>query len=166
MKSNLQALRNPFSDSAGSSVRTHSYYSDRSIPSVSRQPKRRLESYRLRGDYERPWADDNRQKSARYGNYIIYGFIALGFILSALVNFLNWNKVPIHQVSFLQLSISISANRPSIASFLMTSSRPWIRQYGLTKSRPAGLEQAPLTGPQRTRQTYTLTTRVSISFPL
>lgn len=165
MKSNLQALRNPFSDSARSS-RTHSYYSDRSISFVSRQPKRRLESYRLRGDYERPWADDNRQKNTRYGNYIIYGFVVLGFILSALVNFLNWNKVPIHQVSLLRLNISTSANRPSIASSSTTSSRLWIQQYGLTRSRPAGLELVPLTGPRRIRQTYTLTTRASISFRL
>lgn len=91
------ALRNPFTDSAVASIRTDSSRSEHST-FFRQPPKHRFESYHLKGPYERPWADGSRQKRSRLGNYIIWGFVALGFILSAVINFFSWQKVPQHQV--------------------------------------------------------------------
>lgn len=89
--------RNPFGDSAAPSVRADSYYSQRSDANRP-APKRRFESYRLRGDYEKPWATDKRLRRTRCGNYIIWGFIAAGLALSAFINFNTARKVPKHPV--------------------------------------------------------------------
>lgn len=85
--------RDPFGDSAAPSMCADSYYSQRSEANRP-APKRRFESYRLRGEYEKPWATDKRLRRTRCGNYIIWGFIAAGLALSAFINFRATQKVP------------------------------------------------------------------------
>lgn len=87
----------PFSDSARQSIRSDPYYS---WDSANAQPraKRRFESYRLTTEYGMLWEHDNRLKRTRVGNYIIWGFIALGLLVSAYINFLAEKNVPKHQV--------------------------------------------------------------------
>lgn len=89
---------NPFSDSAAQSVRSDSYRSQLSN-NARPSPKRRFESYRLRGEYEKPWEHDKRLKRTRIGNYIIWGFIALGLVVSAYINFQAVKKAPGRQVN-------------------------------------------------------------------
>lgn len=94
-------IHNPFSNSAAASIiRPSSYYSQRSdIPSGARQPARRqFKTYKLNGDYERPWLGDKRLKKSRVGNYIIWGFVVVGFALAAFVNFTVTQKVAQHEV--------------------------------------------------------------------
>ncbi|EEP77314.1 conserved hypothetical protein [Uncinocarpus reesii 1704] len=89
--------QNPFSDSAAASVRTASSYSQPS--SGIRQPARRqFKSYRLNGEYEKPWLTDKRLQKTRVGNYIIWGFVAVGFALSGYINFSVTQKVSKHEV--------------------------------------------------------------------
>lgn len=100
MNSNPHSINYPLADSAAASVRMNSYRTESS--SNSRPPsKRRLESYRLRGEYDRPWAAEGRKRNARYGNYIVWAFVVLGLLISALINFFTWRRVPQHQVSCL-----------------------------------------------------------------
>lgn len=92
------ALQDPFSSSVATSVRTASYHSQPS----DRQPGRRqqFKSYRLNGEYERPWLGDSRLKRSRVGSYIIWGFIGLGLALSAYINFTVTQKVSKHQAGY------------------------------------------------------------------
>ncbi|EGE05576.1 glycosyl hydrolase [Trichophyton equinum CBS 127.97] len=95
------ALQDPFSSSVATSVRTASYHSQPS----DRQPGRRqqFKSYRLNGEYERPWLGDSRLKRSRVGSYIIWGFIGLGLALSAYINFTVTQKVSKHQACYIHL---------------------------------------------------------------
>ena len=87
----------PFSDSARQSIRSDPYYS---WDSANAQPraKRRFESYRLTTEYGMLWEHDHRLKRTRVGNYIIWGFIALGLLVRAYINFLAATNVPKYQV--------------------------------------------------------------------
>ncbi|KAM5497480.1 hypothetical protein McanMca71_007343 [Microsporum canis] len=88
-------IQDPFSNSAAASFRTASYHSQPS----DRQPARRqqFKSYRLNGEYERPWLGDSRLKRSRVGSYIIWGFVGLGLAISAYINFTVTQKVSKHQ---------------------------------------------------------------------
>ncbi|KAA8646656.1 uncharacterized protein ATNIH1004_005331 [Aspergillus tanneri] len=94
--------RNPFTDSAtasrATSIQINSCASQRSEgPSSSGlRPlaRRRLQSYRLKGEYEQPWKDDPRLYRTRCGNYIIWGCIAVGIVLSGYINYSVTRKVP------------------------------------------------------------------------
>ncbi|KAH8896899.1 concanavalin A-like lectin/glucanase [Thozetella sp. PMI_491] len=56
---------------------------------VSRKPGKRLfVSYRLSGEYEKPWINDPKLKRVRYNNWIMTSFIATGFAVAAVVAFL------------------------------------------------------------------------------
>ena len=97
-------VTNLFSNSAAASLRAVSYHSQPSeIPSGVRQPARRqFTSYKLNGDYERPWIGDKRLKKSRVGNYIIWGFVVVGLALAAFVNFSVAQKVSQHEVTWLK----------------------------------------------------------------
>ena len=60
--------------------------------------KRKFMSYRLRGDYEKPWINDKRLKRSRMGNLIIYGFIVAGLLMSAYINYNATEQVQRHNV--------------------------------------------------------------------
>lgn len=51
----------------------------------SEKPRRRFQSYRLKGPYERPWLTDPRMKKTRWNNWIVRGFFALGIALSGFI---------------------------------------------------------------------------------
>lgn len=96
---------NPFTDSAAQSVRTGrtgSYYTQRSgyISGESNRPsKRPFITYRLQGEYPRPWLKDKRLNRTRLGNYIIWGFVVIGLGLSGYINYSAYSKVPKTPVS-------------------------------------------------------------------
>lgn len=60
--------------------------------------KRKFVSYRLRGEYEKPWVNDKRLKRTRMGNLIIYGFIVGALLLSAWINYNATEQVGKHEV--------------------------------------------------------------------
>lgn len=100
---------NPFTDSAAASLRAASYYSHPSdVPSGTRQAARRqFKSYRLNGEYERPWLGDRRLQKTRVGNYIIWGFVVLGLGLSGYINFSVTQKVSRNEVCLTILNVGI-----------------------------------------------------------
>ncbi|KAB5525521.1 concanavalin A-like lectin/glucanase domain-containing protein [Coniochaeta sp. 2T2.1] len=59
-----------------------------SVSSFPQEGKRLFVSYRLNGAYEKPWVSDPKIKSVRRGNYIVYGFLAIGFACAAAIAFL------------------------------------------------------------------------------
>ncbi|KAF2761336.1 glycosyl hydrolase [Pseudovirgaria hyperparasitica] len=91
-------VRGPFSDSAAvssaSSIRpsllseTHSFSDGGAYTG-----KHRFTSYKLKGEYERPWVSDKRMKKWKYSNYIIWVFIGIGFVLAAYINYTAAMKV-------------------------------------------------------------------------
>lgn len=90
--------QNPFSDSAAPSSRAISYRSQSDVLSGVRQPARRqFKTYKLNGEYERPWLGDKRLKRTRVGNYIIWGCIAAGIVVSAYLNYAATKKVSKHE---------------------------------------------------------------------
>ncbi|KAF2820257.1 concanavalin A-like lectin/glucanase [Ophiobolus disseminans] len=56
-----------------------------STDTQSRKQPRAFKSYRLKGDYVQPWADDKRMNRTRLGNWIVLGFIGIGFCASAYI---------------------------------------------------------------------------------
>ncbi|KAF2099299.1 glycosyl hydrolase [Rhizodiscina lignyota] len=61
------------------------------------RPKRRFRSYRLKGDYERPWTQDPRMKKTRMNNWIVRIFIIIGVALSAFICYTATWKVGNHK---------------------------------------------------------------------
>lgn len=51
--------------------------------------RKRFISYRLRGEYEKPWLQDPKFKRTKVNNYIIYSFIALGIAAAGAVAYLE-----------------------------------------------------------------------------
>lgn len=51
--------------------------------------RKRFVSYRLRGEYEKPWLQDPKFKRTKVNNFVIYGFIALGVAAAAAVAYLE-----------------------------------------------------------------------------
>lgn len=54
--------------------------------------KRPFKSYRLRSAYEKPWLKERDLHKTRRNDWIIYGFLGLGFALAALV--IVWMVLP------------------------------------------------------------------------
>ncbi|KAH4291897.1 hypothetical protein HBI81_173480 [Parastagonospora nodorum] len=61
----------------------------------SRRQPRVFKSYRLQGDYVQPWADDKRMNRTKIGNYIVWGFIALGLVASGYIIYLGTKEASI-----------------------------------------------------------------------
>jgi len=58
----------------------------RSYSLTSTGPGKRLfVTYRLKGKYEKPWLTNPKMTKTRYNNWIVYGFISLGFAIAGLV---------------------------------------------------------------------------------
>ncbi|OXV11865.1 hypothetical protein Egran_00374 [Elaphomyces granulatus] len=98
--------RNPFTDTstmATTTTRPNSHRSSEIHSSVAaRAPaKRKFMSYRLRGEYEKPWVNDKRLKRSRMGNLIIYGFIVGALLLSAWINYNTTKQVGRHDYCLL-----------------------------------------------------------------
>ena len=56
---------------------------------ISTGPGKRLfVTYRLKGKHEKPWLTNPKMSKTRYNNWIVYGFISLGFALAGLVAWL------------------------------------------------------------------------------
>ncbi|KAF3769509.1 family 16 glycoside hydrolase [Cryphonectria parasitica EP155] len=51
--------------------------------------RKRFVSYRLRGEYEKPWLADPKFKRTKVNNYIIWAFIALGIAAAGAVAYLE-----------------------------------------------------------------------------
>lgn len=51
--------------------------------------RKRFISYRLRGEYEKPWLQDPKFKRTKFNNYIVYGFMALGVAAAGAVAYLE-----------------------------------------------------------------------------
>lgn len=51
--------------------------------------RKRFISYRLRGEYEKPWLSDPKFKRTKFNNYIIWGFILLGIGVAGAVAYLE-----------------------------------------------------------------------------
>jgi hypothetical protein len=131
--------RNPFLDSAVPSTRASS---DRSRPSEipsggARTPaKRRFRTYRLKGEYEKPWLNDKRLKKTRCGNYIIWGFIVVALMVSGYINYNSTTQVSRYDVGgSSETAIACLPGWPSIASFWTRPSARLILLYGTMKSR-------------------------------
>ena len=104
--------RNPFSDSAAPSVvaSVRSSAAPSAQASIAELPfpdstyarapvKRRFKSYLLTGEYERPWVNDKRLKRVRVNNYIIWGFLVAGLVVSGYINYHATAQVSKHSVS-------------------------------------------------------------------
>lgn len=68
-----------------------------------RQGKHKFVSYRLKGDYPKPWMDHPRLKRTMLNNYIVTFFMVLGVLLSALICFMSARTVDRRPVSSLTL---------------------------------------------------------------
>jgi hypothetical protein len=73
-------------DSPPESVYTTSRQSADTLP---RAAKRKFKSYRLRGAYEKPWLADPAIRKTRWNNWIVVGWMLLGFIGAALICFFS-----------------------------------------------------------------------------
>lgn len=51
--------------------------------------RKRFVSYRLRGEYEKPWLQDPKFKRTKINNYIVYGFMGLGVAAAGAVAYLE-----------------------------------------------------------------------------
>lgn len=60
--------------------------------------RHRFKSYRLKGKYEKPWEGDPRAKKGKVGNWIVRGFIFIGFALCAYINYASYTAVAKHDV--------------------------------------------------------------------
>ncbi|CAN8097111.1 unnamed protein product [Discula destructiva] len=63
--------------------------SGRNSAADAMRSRKRFITYRLRGEYEKPWLQDPKFKRTKTNNYIIYGFIALGIVAAGAVAFLQ-----------------------------------------------------------------------------
>jgi hypothetical protein len=63
--------------------------------------KHKFVSYRLKGEYPKPWMNHPRLKRTKLNNYIVIFFMILGVILSALICFMNARTVNKRPVSYL-----------------------------------------------------------------
>jgi len=61
--------------------------SRQSMITLPRAAKRKFKSYRLRGEYEKPWLKDPAMKKTRLNNWIVVFFVILGFVGAALICF-------------------------------------------------------------------------------
>lgn len=89
----------------------------RDYSSLDIASKRRFKSYRLRGEYEKPWLADPDMNKIKWNNWIVRSFILLGFILAGVACFfLVW--------PYRDGSVSFS----SLSEFFFSSQRPRANQ--------------------------------------
>ncbi|KAK9445042.1 beta-1, 3-glucan binding protein [Metarhizium brunneum] len=63
----------------------------RDFSSLDIASRRRFKSYRLRGEFEKPWLADPAMNKTKWNNWIVRGFILLGLILAGVACvFLVW----------------------------------------------------------------------------
>ncbi|KAH8879634.1 concanavalin A-like lectin/glucanase [Thozetella sp. PMI_491] len=75
---------------SGRSTPAGSLYGRRAeSPTYATTHKKRFKSYRLRGSYEKPWLKDPRMYKTKYNNWIVMGWVGLGFALAAVICVLN-----------------------------------------------------------------------------
>lgn len=75
-----------------SSASSSAFEAESTIPSVHTgdyssldvASKRRFKSYRLRGEYEKPWLSDPAMYKTKWNNWIVRAFIVLGFMLAGV----------------------------------------------------------------------------------
>lgn len=95
----------PFGDSnaigsEASSIAPHSRHGSEGTTGTARhrdlgeKEKHQFRSYRLVGEYERPWVTDKRMKKSRYNNLIVYIFIVIGFGVAGYICFTATQSVP------------------------------------------------------------------------
>ena len=68
------------------------------------RPKRRFKSYRLQGDYERPWLSDPKLNKTKWNAWVMTGFVVLGFVAAGAYCFLevrNSIGMPVRTISML-----------------------------------------------------------------
>lgn len=118
--------------------------------------RHRFKSYRLRGEYEKPWLVDPAMKKTRWNNYIVWAWLALGVIGSGVICFfLVWPyrnldvSVPVLSPSFpikdrngTELTGDM-AETYSIVSCMRTTLTGSTRTSGHTKCSWTGSAQAP-----------------------
>jgi hypothetical protein len=99
-QTNMIENENPFGDSRRASPEPSLSENQlwRSQSAGGGRGKHRFVSYRLKGKYEQPWADDPRMKRTRYNNWIIWSFMFVGLILSAFICFTGYRKVAKNEV--------------------------------------------------------------------
>jgi hypothetical protein len=66
-----------------------------------RRGKHKFISYRLKGEYPKPWTSHPRLKRTKLNNYIVMFFVVLGVLLSGLICFMAARTVDRRPVSFL-----------------------------------------------------------------
>jgi hypothetical protein len=59
----------------------------RDYSSLDIASKRKFKSYRLRGDFEKPWLSDPAMDKTKWNNWIVRAFFALGFVLASVACF-------------------------------------------------------------------------------
>lgn len=63
--------------------------SGRNSAADAMRSRKRFVSYRLRGEYEKPWLQDPKFKRTKINNYVIWGFVALGVAAAGAVAYLQ-----------------------------------------------------------------------------
>ncbi|KAK0636224.1 concanavalin A-like lectin/glucanase domain-containing protein [Bombardia bombarda] len=84
---NGNELNPRWSGSPEGSVYTTSRQSITTMPVAA---KRKFKSYRLRGEYEKPWLTDPALKRTRMNNYIVMAWVILGFIGAGLICYFSY----------------------------------------------------------------------------
>jgi hypothetical protein len=114
MQRQRSSVRDLFGDSAAPSISTDRISQASDTPSIETQgpPRRRFVSYRLKGEYERPWLDDKRLKRNWVGNWIVRGFFFVGLILSGYINYNATKRIEKHEVSLTSSHSVYQKRRP------------------------------------------------------
>lgn len=95
----------PFGDnnaigSEASSIAPHSRHGSDGTTGTARhrdipeKEKHQFRSYRLVGEYERPWVTDKRMKRSKYNNLIVYIFMVIGFGVAGYICYTAYASVP------------------------------------------------------------------------
>ena len=129
-------------------------------------PKHMFQSYRLVGDYEKPWLSNKAMKSTRWNDLIVGIFILSGIIGAGVIGFFTVWPYRQADVSFILAALLVNFfanNTLSSVSSTKTTSRLSTPMYGLMKFRSMASVTAPSIGPRPTRRTATLTQRVCTS---
>lgn len=103
---NFSSTRRPVFQEAG----IEEYYDEKNSGAGGR-PRRRFQSYKLKGDYDQPWRDDPRMKKTRINNWIVRGFIFVGIALSGFVCYTATWKIANNPVCLASLFEALGANR-------------------------------------------------------
>lgn len=97
----VNGASNPF-NTPDPSVKSQ-VYELQNLSSVSLPEKRgqyKFVSYKLKGQYNKPWSDHPRLKRTKINDYIVISFIVLGVLLSGIICFLAARRVDQRPVGF------------------------------------------------------------------